>query len=144
MGDKMKWDRVRKENLARRHGSEWVVSSVQLDRWKQNKRKKKRKQRRKRGHIAGPRMPGCTCGKPVGFSGEHKRGCPLRAPERLPVYSLSELATAIKAIRREKAVRDELSEALKTLGDNEGFSYVPIRRVCAHCSNVKQLSMPAG
>jgi len=63
-------------------------------------------------------MPGCACGKPIGFSGEHKRGCPLREPDRVPVHSLSELATGIKAIRQEKAVRDALSQGPRTLGNN--------------------------
>jgi hypothetical protein len=82
MSGKMNWDRVRKENLVARHGSAWTPSVPELDRWKTKKKTKKKKQSRKRkGYLPGPRMPGCLCGKPVGFSGLHKKHCLLFKPQ---------------------------------------------------------------
>lgn len=140
MSGKMNWDRVRKENLVARHGSAWTPSVVELDRWESKKKARKKNQsRKKKGYLPGPRMPGCACGKPVGFSGLHKKQCPLfkpqgvprpalkvelpqtkiltedekwllkHPPKNRPLPTLKELAAAIKAIGRKAAVRDALS-----------------------------------
>ena len=85
MSGKMNWDRVRKETLARSHGSAWTPSVVELDRWKAQKRRKKGKKKRKGGQSlkapANRQMPGCTCGKPIGFTGQHKRTCATYNPK---------------------------------------------------------------
>jgi|GEM_PF-6803132 len=147
MTGKLNWDRVRKENLMRSHGSAWTPSVVELDRWKNEGKKKKKKTRKRKGHLAGWPMPGCTCGKPVGFSGSHKKRCPLftphgvprtelrlelpqtkivtedekwiltHPPKNRPLPTLKELAAAIKAIGRKAAVRDALSGHI---GDPDG------------------------
>lgn len=148
MSGKMNWDRVRKENLVTRHGSAWTPSVLELDRWKTKKKTRKKKQSRKRkGYLPGPRMPGCACGKPVGFSGLHKKQCPLfktqgvprpplkvelpqtkiltvdekwlltHPPKNRPLPTLQELAAAIKAIGRKAAVRDALS---RHIGEPDG------------------------
>ena len=147
MAGKLNWDRVRKENLMRSHGSVWTPSVVELDRWKNEGKKKKKKTGKRKGHLAGRPMPGCTCGKPFGFSGSHKKRCPLFAtqgvsptepkvelpqtkiltddekwilthpPKNRPLPTLKELAAAIKAIGRKAAVRDALSGRI---GDPDG------------------------
>ena len=66
MSGKMNWDRVRKENLAYQHGSEWVREEVDPESVKSPV---------KRVVSSGPVMPGCTCGKRVGFTGQHKSRC---------------------------------------------------------------------
>lgn len=73
MSSRMNWDRVRKESLARVHGSEWVNPYAKEA---PPTRKKKANRRKKRVRL-GPAMPGCTCGKSVGFQGQHKKRCPL-------------------------------------------------------------------
>ena len=82
MGGKMNWDHVRKENLVQSHGSAWVPSVVELDRWnrkkKQQGRIRKRKVRVLRRVLGHRMMPGCLCRKPIGFTGQHKARCPLR------------------------------------------------------------------
>jgi len=82
MSGKMNWDRVRKESLARSHGSTWTPSVVELARWNEKSRTKKKQKRRKKRQArkvsAAHLMPGCTCGKEIGFSGQHKSTCPLR------------------------------------------------------------------
>ena len=148
MSGKMNWDRVRKENLVARHGSAWTPSVVELDRWESKKKARKKNQsRKKKGYLPGPRMPGCACGKPVGFSGLHKKHCPLfkppsvprptlkvelpqtkiltedekwfltHPPKNRPLPTLKELAAAIKAIGRKAAVRDALS---RHVGEPDG------------------------
>lgn len=77
MSGKMNWDRVRKESLVRSHGSAWVPSVVELDRWGRKKKKGKKK-RNARGLIVHSPMPGCSCAKPIGFKGQHKAKCSLR------------------------------------------------------------------
>src|SRR5208337_2926442 len=75
---KMRWDRVRKENQARRSGSEWVgsdglgVGSVTFD----LKPPLIRRAVFRISHLG--RMPGCTCKKTVGFVGQHRKTCSLR------------------------------------------------------------------
>lgn len=69
---KMNWDKIHKEDLIRRQGSEWVREE------KPRSTKANRRQTRKSRPV-GPVMKGCTCGKRAGFVGEHKMSCPLRA-----------------------------------------------------------------
>jgi hypothetical protein len=71
MPGKMNWDRVRKENLVLRRGSEWVESGKGTDPPRQPKGQMADPK------ILGPSMPGCSCGKPKGFLGIHKKRCSL-------------------------------------------------------------------
>jgi hypothetical protein len=75
---RMNWDRVRTENLAHLHGSEWVspFANASLARNKKGKNKKEGARRKKPVPLAA-RMVGCTCGKAIGFTGLHKKKCPL-------------------------------------------------------------------
>jgi hypothetical protein len=87
MSGKMNWDRVRKEVLARLHGSEWVnpfadshgPGSFERNHVRRPKRKKRKLQDRK-SIAPGVRMAGCSCGKLIGFTGQHKKRCPLCQP----------------------------------------------------------------
>ena len=99
----MNWSRVRTENLSLLHGSEWVKPSddtlfslgskgSENSTGRQKKRKKKRPGsglRRKSRPIQNAvnlaqSIAGCTCGKSLGFTGQHKKACPLRKPESSP------------------------------------------------------------
>lgn len=90
---RMNWDRVRTETLARRHGSEWVspLGDSGAGKRKSSATKKKKKNKKKlRRRVAiklGPRIPGCTCDKRVGFSGQHRKLCPLCRPASSPSRS---------------------------------------------------------
>jgi hypothetical protein len=98
MGGKMNWDRVRKENLARDHGSEWAdpPESIPSNEWARMRPSKKTQlgKRSKTRYRVPPsvvgRTAGCTCGKSLGFTGQHKKGCPKRgsksSTQHLPVY----------------------------------------------------------
>lgn len=96
MSGRMNWDRVRTENLSLLHGSEWVKpaddtllglagKSAGNSKDKQKKRLRSGLKRKSRGlPKAVPfakKMAGCTCGKSIGFTGQHKKACPLRTPE---------------------------------------------------------------
>jgi hypothetical protein len=124
MSGKLNWDRVKKENLARAHGSERIDD------------------------LPIPRslltMPNCTCKKPIGFTGAHKKDCPLsrresgsvrhrfvpslRSPSAVRVtmvtkvdseVTLRQFASAMKGIRQRKPIRKLLSELLKMLPHDE-------------------------
>ena len=70
MSGKMNWDRVRKENQIFHHGSAWVeITDPPL--------RSKGQSKATRPIAIGRKMPGCTCGKTVGFVGLHKKKCPL-------------------------------------------------------------------
>ena len=96
MGGKMNWDRVRKENLARDHGSEWadppeLIHSNEWAGMAPSKRTLSAKPNKMRYRVTSSVMggvAGCTCGKPLGFTGQHKKGCPKRGLQslRLPVH----------------------------------------------------------
>lgn len=97
---RLNWERVRKENLSRLHGSEWVKPSddtlLSLA-WKSNENGKGKQKKNKKKKLGwglkgksrrlpkvvplAKRMVGCTCGKAIGFTGQHKKSCPLRKPE---------------------------------------------------------------
>jgi hypothetical protein len=73
MSAKMNWDRVRKENRILKQGSAWLESETTMP----PPSKSALKFKRTSSVLAGPRMPGCTCRKPVGFTAEHKKSCPM-------------------------------------------------------------------
>jgi hypothetical protein len=70
---KMNWDRVRRENRVVQHGSAWIESEKVSD---PPPSKSNAKKRANPIYVARP-MPGCICGKKVGFTGAHKKNCPL-------------------------------------------------------------------
>lgn len=84
MTGKMNWERVRVEELSHRHGSEWVPFAdsehppidlpFESGRTEEST-KNRRKASRKALTLATP-MGGCSCGKPIGFKGQHKKRCP--------------------------------------------------------------------
>jgi hypothetical protein len=83
MGRKMNWDRVRKENLVFKHGSASVDAGKVTD---PPSRRKFRS------------LPGCTCGKEIGFVGAHKKRCALggdRPPTTKPVPNDSRIGPSI-------------------------------------------------
>lgn len=92
MSGRMNWDRVRVESRARLRGSEWVDSSSRVVDSSGRlvpppKRKKKKGLASKRSAQTFParlRMPGCSCGKPVSFKGEHRKSCSLRGGQGSP------------------------------------------------------------
>jgi hypothetical protein len=101
MSGEMDWDRIRRENRALLHGSEHIDSDSQVvtstgklvPPAKSNKKfevKRRIKGVSRNLHT----MPGCSCGKPVGFTGLHKAKCPLCseqgkiAPPRMNTRSL--------------------------------------------------------
>jgi len=124
---KMNWDRVHKEDLARKRGSEWVENERMTSRSAARKPRLKPKQQ-------GPVIQGCTCGKRIGFMGEHKRSCPLRTSSATKAalkadlgrhISLSELASTLKRANHHELVRHlfglelELLKKDSTLGPRQ-------------------------
>jgi len=73
---KMNWDRVRKENQARRSGSEWISLDGSGYPPEPDPPSTRKEVIRKKPSPA--RMLGCACKKTVGFVGQHKKRCPLR------------------------------------------------------------------
>ena len=139
MSGKMNWDRVRKEDRIYRRGSEWAESSAPVS--------QPRKRFGPTGVISqGPRMPGCSCGKPFGFKGAHKKRCALyrsntpSKPYRIksdfrvlfavstPAVvestgtTLRHFAAAMKGIRQQKSIRSLLSGLLKMLTNDRASS----------------------
>ncbi len=124
MSGKLNWDRVNKENLARTRGSQRIDD------------------------LPVPKsllvMPKCTCRKPIGFTGTHKKDCPLskrgrnrtphrsvaspqprtavRAPATInpaPEVTLTQFAAAMKGIREGRHIREFFSRLLKTISRGE-------------------------
>ena len=78
MTGKMNWDRVRKENQSMRFGLDWIGSDAVGPRPGNTcKPSPKGKAAEKRQAQSRVRMPGCMCGKAIGFDGLHKQKCPL-------------------------------------------------------------------
>jgi len=101
---KMNWDRVRRENRISQHGSAWIGSEkVSVP----PPTKSNAKKTANPIYVSRP-MPGCICGKKVGFTGAHKKKCPLsRSATRATVgdSSLSELKARIAQLERQIATR---------------------------------------
>src|SRR5712675_1310010 len=76
MSAKMNWDRVRKENQTKRSGSAWIgLDAMGSTLSKTIKPSGKKKSPKKKHPVGWSRMPGCTCGKAIGFGGSHKKKC---------------------------------------------------------------------
>jgi hypothetical protein len=81
MSGKMNWDRVRSENRAHLQGSEHIDATSRVltstGQWAPPaKHSKKFEIKRAKGVSRSVRpLPGCTCGKLVGFTGQHKARC---------------------------------------------------------------------
>jgi len=109
MSSKMNWDRVRKESLVQRHGSERACNEpddVFL-----------------KGPSPRPLMPGCTCGKRVGFKGSHKVHCklfrgPVSTSTEAGPFTLRRFAVAMNGIGQEQAMRNLLAGFLEMLAND--------------------------
>jgi hypothetical protein len=101
MSAKMNWPRVRMENKARRFGSEWIGSDpVGATPVKEIKSSGPNKFV-KRSQLSGrSRMPGCICGKVIGFRGSHKKKCPLSKSLNLRINSSSNRNSFSECIRK--------------------------------------------
>jgi hypothetical protein len=116
---KMNWDRVRRENRVFQHGSAWIETGKVTD-----PPRVKSKVKGKSNAALGPPMPGCICGKTVGFTGAHKKQCPLsvravfkqKAKTILPVRAL-EQETAPPA-RPQELTLSTFSNSLRRAGLN--------------------------
>jgi hypothetical protein len=122
---RMNWDRVHKEDLARKRGSEWAEKE------KTNSRAAAVKSRPKPGRQE-PVIKGCTCGKRIGFIGEHKRTCPLRISRLGNIavkagsrkdFSLSEFASTIKRAGHGELVRQLFGLELELLKRDATLSH---------------------
>jgi hypothetical protein len=99
MSGKMNWERVRKEGLARAHGSEWadppeVILPASADGGLVESRQTPERPRRSRYRVTtsvASGMVGCTCGKAVGFWGAHKKKCPKSRPQFPALYPSTRL-----------------------------------------------------
>jgi hypothetical protein len=117
MAGKMNWDRVRKENLVFKRGSEWVESGKGTD------PPLRPKGQRASPKILGPSMPGCSCGKPKGFLGIHKQGCSLRyanpSSTRMvrPASRIAKQASPTNALSQSQGVTiSDLASGLRKAG----------------------------
>lgn len=139
---RMNWDRVRKEDQARRSGSEWVGSdglgpgNVTESRPPLVNRPPLIK-RVALGRSLVNRMPGCTCRKTVGFNGQHKKFCPLRNRPKLNAHPqthsepvLTEYPERIK--RQLSAVGDFLSSLQGQMNADDGIAE-------SHQKNIRRL-----
>ena len=115
MTGKMNWERVRVEELSRRHGSEWVPFADSehppIDfPFARIPSKGSTRSKQKRHRIAVQRatpMVGCRCGKPIGFQGQHKKRCPLCRVQ-------ASITISRKDHRREEAPQFERGTSLAT------------------------------
>jgi hypothetical protein len=99
---KMNWDRVRKENQSMRFGSTWIGADgigPTPGNSTPPRKKKEPKKARANGWV---RMSGCSCGKTVGFTGSHKKLCPISKTATKPTGTYSD--------------RNNLTECVKGLG----------------------------
>lgn len=89
MSGRMDWDRVRKENLSIRKGSEWIdPEPLPLPGRGEDRDKGKQKTANALSGPIGkaiyvpPPLKGCRCGKRAGFIGAHKKHCALSGKTR--------------------------------------------------------------
>lgn len=122
MAGKMNWDRVRKENQARRNGSEWPEPALELRPRVKSKPSPTKKIVSSRIPLGRVSMPGCTCKKAVGFTGLHKKKCPLNKSKQpqsdLHTESgptLRQFAECIKKVGQLPATQNFLSILQKDL-----------------------------
>jgi len=121
----MNWDRVRKETQIKRYGAEWLGEDPWVPTIGPNENapvgdliRNTSKSASHAGTLSGSRplnrIDACTCKKAVGFSGQHKKSCPLHRgtlhrvarQKGLTAASIEEHTPRIK--RQLSAVRDFL------------------------------------
>jgi hypothetical protein len=101
MSAKMNWDRVRKETQTRRSGSEWISADpVGATPGKEIKSSRQRQYVQTSQRSGRSRMPGCSCGKVIGFRGSHKKRCPLSKSLNLRINSNSNRNSFSECIRK--------------------------------------------
>lgn len=123
---KMNWDRVRRENRVLQHGSAWIESGKVSD---PPPTKSTAKKRANPIHV-GPPMPGCICGKKVGFIGAHKKKCPLSSFARMPVTggsTPSEFKTSSAQFERQLVTRHSGTLEFR-IGDKGGVAVYGLGR----------------
>jgi len=127
---KMDWDRVHREDLGKRRRAKYGPAKKRRLRLSTPKRKRKPPRSKKPPALrqmlsSGTAMPGCTCGKPVGFMGLHKTACPMRrrnAVNALAAHNpsrtnfvLSDFSGAVKASGYAVLLKRLLADCLKVL-----------------------------
>jgi hypothetical protein len=104
MSAKMNWDRVRKESQARRSGSAWIGSdAVGPTAGEETKSSRRRESSGSQSSLR-PKISGCICGKVIGFTGSHKKKCPLSNSSYLRTPSNSSLKPSSEWIKKAKKV----------------------------------------
>jgi hypothetical protein len=135
---KLNWERVHKEDLERRRKAKYprlTTRGVRLSNLKRNRTK-----------SCGTPMPGCTCGKTVGFTQLHNKSCPLSrmAPIQptLPIRPIEPIAT-IKPCKkvptwlvagRSAVVRFVLSDFMNAIRAT-GYKG-PLRKLLTDCAKM--------
>ena len=126
MSAKMNWDRVRRETQAKRSGSEWIGSdAVGVMAGEEIKSSQQRKAVKRSQPLGRPSMPGCFCGKVIGFRGSHKNKCPLSNSANLPINSRSNrnsFSECIKNAGKLPPTREFLSFLQIAIEFAQGFS----------------------
>jgi hypothetical protein len=100
MSAKMNWDRVRKESQARRSGSAWIGSDAVGPTAAKETKPSRRGESTGSQSSRRSKMPGCTCGKIIGFSGSHKKKCPLSNSLNLRIDSSSNRNSFSECIKK--------------------------------------------
>jgi len=138
MSGRMNWDRVRKENLVHLHGSEWVspVANASLANDK-NRKNKKRDSRLRKSVPPAARMVGCTCGKTIGFTGAHKKRCPL-CRTQVSIASAKQVAVIGRSDEARPAV-ERASAKMPQLAIGVSAKNLEMRLECPKC----EFSLPA-
>lgn len=129
MSAKMNWDRVKKENQARRNGSEWPEPVFNLKPGIKSKPSSTKKAAPARIRFGRVLIPGCTCEKAVGFIGLHKKKCPLSKGNLSQSDShaktgptLRQFAECIQKVGQLAAVQDFLSSLRKKVDEDRTTS----------------------
>ena len=129
---KMDWDRVHSEDLTRRQLAKYGRKKKGGTKLSTLKRKRKRTLSSKASMpgwnlSGGAAMPGCTCGKPVGFTGLHKTACLIRCHEATVAaalgspsstnFVLSDFKSAVKATGYTVLLKRLLADCAKALNE---------------------------
>ena len=137
---RMDWDRVHKEDLERRQRAKFGRVKKKR-RFRVSTLKPKRKRKRTsvartvdpaRTPFKGPTMPGCTCGKPVGFTGLHKIACPIRGKKAANTavvesssaanFVLADFKSAVETTGHAVLLKRVVTDCAKKLSDVPGLT----------------------
>lgn len=127
---KMDWDRVHREDLGKRRRAKYGPAKKRRLKVSTLKRKRKPPKSKKPPVLrqmptSAIAMPGCTCGKVVGFTGLHKIACPMRRQNAVNVlaahnpsgtnFVLSDFSSAVKTTGYAVLLKRLLADCLKVL-----------------------------